>query len=140
MYHSEFIEKMARYKPVYETYKSSQDRAIDYKELGLLYGMSPTQAWFAVDYYDRHKSDPQIEAFTKETHATVMNLYPVVRLDSLKTIREDLCNKFKAKNTNEGINHKHSAPRRDMLIIMKASGLPWFELNGTPFIHWDAKP
>lgn len=142
MLHSEFIDKMARYKPVFDAVNGSGERhdGWNWAEVGKTYGMSGSQAWAAVDYYERHKSDPQLPAFGKFSHYTVTHLYPVVRLESIQTIREDLCAKFKAKNTNEGLNHKHTAPKQDLIKVMKASGLKWFLLNDIPYIHWSETP
>lgn len=112
MKHSKFIENMARYKA---------------KDI-----------W--KNYRERHACDPQWPALGDETHYTVCNLSRIVDMSSLETIRAGLCEKFKAQADTGGINRKHDVPKRDLIIIMKASGLKWFELDGVPMIHWNEKP
>lgn len=110
--HGEFIAKMAKYKA---------------KDI-----------W--KDYRERHANDPQIPALAHETHYIVCNLSQIVDMTSLETIRKGLCEKYKSKSLTESLNHKHAAPRVDLIKIMKASGLKWFELDGVPVIHWNEKP
>lgn len=136
--HQEFIEKMAKYKPIHD-YDHDGD-GITWAKFGAEFGMSATQVWSANDYYARHAGDPQIPSLGEETHSMVCKLAKLLDLSSPEAMRASLIKECRAEPPDGKLNDTKRGVNNYLLIkVMKASGLKWFELDGTPYIHWCEK-
>lgn len=141
MSHAEFIEKMARYKPIHAMKLSPEHTNQCYTAIGKPFGMDGPRAWSAVDFYERHKADPQIPSLGDVSHLCVCDLTEHLDLSSSETMRAGLIKSFSAELPTGKINHrKHAIGNALLRRIMEASELKWFERDGTPFIHWNQKP
>lgn len=135
MKHGEFIAKYARYAPVLEAYIKGGHR-LTLKQLGERFNMLPMVANAALNFARAHEKDPQRPEFSDETHDCVMVLSTYFDLSSPESIRAGLLAKFKASPPDGKLNHKHSVRPSILKKVMIASGLKWFELDGTPYIMW----
>lgn len=137
--HAEFIEKMARYKPISEAWNSNGGLN-NHAAFGAVHDMSGLQIWSALGFYKRHQRDPQIPSLGEETHRMVCNLAKVVDLSSPEAMRASLIKECRAEPPDGKLNDTKRGVNNFLLIkVMKASGLKWFELDGTPYIHWCEK-
>lgn len=139
--HAEFIEKMAKYKPISEAWQANGSLN-NHAAFGAIHGMSGLQIWSALGFYKRHQLDPQIPSLGEETHSMVCNLAKVVDLSSPEAMRASLIKKCRAEPPDGKLNSDHEqciAGKALIIKLMKASGLKWFELDGCPYIHWCEK-
>lgn len=135
--HGDFIEKMARYKPVYDA--SISNPASTWRELGAQFKILPVVAKAAVKFVSHHANDPIRPEFADETHKCVVRLSEYFDLTSPESIRAGLLANFKAEPPDGKLNRRHSVRPSILKKVMKASGLEWFEKDEVPYIHWAAK-
>lgn len=133
MTHGEFIAKRSRYKPMFEFWngrgKSWADVATEFD----LYG--PLQAANAVRYYERHADDPACELLANVSHHMAGVALDAVKFEDMEQMRCELIRKFSA---SIGVSRAYPKdfPQRILKILLKASGLEWFQKEERAYVHW----
>jgi len=136
MRHSDFIAKMAKYKPWFEFQTSAEGKDTTTKAIAEKSGVLPCVAANGVRFYDRHKDEPQRPEFGQMTHAAVMDASHFLHLKDPHQLRLELIRHY-----GTDIDAKIKPPikflsRRIIRQLLKNSGLEWFEKKGRPFVHW----
>lgn len=136
MRHSEFIEKMAKYKPWHEYAPSSEGKDTTNAAVAKKFGVLPIQVSIGVRFYDKHKNEPQRPEFGEMTHKSVVDASHFLFLDDMDKLRVVLVKKFGSCVDGKMKPDDRHISRRIIRSLLKNSGLEWFEKRGRPFVHW----
>lgn len=138
MKHKELFDRLEEYRPIWEFYVKSEK--VGYSEVAKEFQLLPVIAANRIKFYQRHKNDKQCDWLAEESHQAVMDLSALIRLDSLKSMRESLINQF-GLEPNGGLRKKFPDHISKALIkkALKRSGLNWGLINGDPCVHWGEK-
>lgn len=136
MLHTDFIEKMARYKPWYEYQPSSEGMDTTNKAVAKKFNVLPVVASAGVKFYSRHKDEPQRAEFGGMTHKSVVDASHFLKISDMGELRKELIKKFGCEIGDKMRPYPKFVSRRLIRLILKNSGLEWFEKNNRPFVHW----
>lgn len=111
MKHSQFIEKMAKYKGT---------------KLG-------------GNYWERHKDDPQLPEYGDLSHKSVLDASFFVRMTDMDTLRSELIKHF-CVDAQSAVMPPSKIPKSVAIRILEKSGLEWFIYKDKPRVHWKHLP
>lgn len=133
--HGEFIEKLARYKSI-AAFRNNGERT--WQEVASEFDLfGPMQAASAVRYYEKHALDPVCPVISTATHYTATKALRVVQFQTTEQMRTALISKFSA-SVGIAKPYPKDFPRHLLRILLKASGLEWFEkgYDRRMHVHW----
>lgn len=136
MKHSEFIEKMSKYKPWFEYSPSSEGKDTTTRAVARKFGVKAVQATIGVKFYDRHRNEPQLPEYGDMTHKAVLDASHFLKLSSKEELRVEMIKHYGVKIEGKMKPHDGWLSRRIIRKLLEKSGLEWFEKKGRPFVHW----
>jgi hypothetical protein len=91
------------------------------------------------NYYNRHKTDPQCPWLGDVRHRLLMDSRNVVKFDTEQSMRVSMIKTFGAVPGANSRRWVVGISKTKARRLMQATGMRWFELDGTPYIHWNEK-
>ena len=133
--HGEFIQKLTECRLVHEHHLASgswRKTAEHFKES--VRSMRTCSA-----FYVRHMGQRIQPALADVHHNIVKQMCAYFAINDMDSVRSQLIRDHHSMNTPHQ-PMKKKIPKKFLRLIMKVSGLQWFEKNGVPVIHWKHQP